>query len=84
MDQVDDSNIVLLSSRLTKDDPAALVVSEAYRHKGVTRYDISYGFPLFLSRRSAENLSHEFRMFIDSLYEHPTLRKKSSAISTRS
>jgi hypothetical protein len=69
MNQIDEENIVLLSSRITKDDPAALVVSEAYRHKSATRYDISYGFPLFLRARAAENLSYDFRAFIDARYE---------------
>jgi hypothetical protein len=70
MNQIDEQNIVLLSSRITIDDSAALVVSQAYRHKSATRYDISYGFPLFLKARAAENLSSDFRAFIDARYEH--------------
>jgi hypothetical protein len=67
MDRIDEHNLVLLSSRITKDDPSALVVSEAYRHKSATRYDITYGFPLF-DKKAIENLSHNFRSFIDGRY----------------
>lgn len=68
MDEIDKKNIVLLSSRITKDDPAALVTSNLYRHKSATRYDITYGFLLYV--RSGENITPEFRAFLDSLYEH--------------
>ena len=59
-------NPVLLTSRVTKDDPTALVVDTAYRHKAGTRYDITYGFPMLVD--GAENLSPAFRDFIDDRY----------------
>jgi predicted helicase len=68
MAKIDENNIVLLSSRITKDDPTALVVSEVFRHKSGTRYDITYGFPLLNSRDNIENISPEFRSFIDARY----------------
>lgn len=70
MDSFRSGNIALLSSRITKDDLSALVVSEAFRHKSATRYDISYGFPLYLRSGAAENLAPDFRAFIDARYEH--------------
>ena len=59
-------NPVLLTSRVTKDDPTALVVDTAYRHKAGTRYDITYGFPMLVD--GAENLSPAFRDFLDDRY----------------
>jgi predicted helicase len=68
MDHISENNIVLLSNRITKDDSSALVVSEAYRHKSATRYDITYGFPLFIGDGIIENLSPGFRSHIDAQY----------------
>ncbi len=68
MDQIDENNVVLLSSRITKDDPTALVVSEIYRHKSATRYDITYGFPMLNTRNNVENFSQYFRSFVDERY----------------
>lgn len=71
MDEIDEENFVLLSSRVTKDEISAIVVSSAFRHKSATRYDITYGFPLFTRHdsRKIENLSPSFRSFVDSRYE---------------
>jgi len=68
MDNLDGENVVLLSSRITKDEPSALVTNSMYRHKVATRYDISYGFLLYVG--GAENLSPDFRTFLDARYEH--------------
>jgi predicted helicase len=54
---------------LTKDDPSAFISCDPTAHKAGTRYDISYVFPLFLVDRS-ENLSSNFRDFVDSRYDH--------------
>ncbi len=68
MDHLDGENIALLSSRVTKDEPSALVTRSIYRHKVATRYDISYGFLLYAN--GTENLSHEIRAFLDARYGH--------------
>lgn len=71
MDEIDEENFVLLSSRVTKDEISAIIVSSAFRHKSATRYDITYGFPLFIRRdsRRIENLSPSFRDYIDARYD---------------
>jgi predicted helicase len=68
MDQIDKDNVVLLSSRITKDDLTALVVSTIYRHKSATRYDITYGFPMLNTKHDVENFSKHFRTFVDERY----------------
>lgn len=62
-------NIAVLTSRITKDEPSALVSEWLVGHKAATRYDITYAFPLFL-KNGDENLSPAFRDFIDSRYDH--------------
>lgn len=69
MEPASTGNITLLSSRVTKDDPMALVSPGMFRHKSATRYDITYGFPM-LDGAGAENLSPAFRAFIDERYDH--------------
>jgi predicted helicase len=64
-------NIALLSARVTKDDPSALVSFLPTAHKASTRYDITYVFPLRTNR--VENLAAEFRNELDTAYsEHYT------------
>ncbi|WP_292533751.1 type ISP restriction/modification enzyme [Methylocystis sp.] len=71
MDIIDETNPVLLCSRVTKDDLSATVVTTAFRHKAATRYDITYGFPLFAKSdgNRVENLSPAFREFIKARYK---------------
>lgn len=66
---VSGDNIALLSARVTKDDPSALVSFLPTAHKASTRYDITYVFPLRTGL--AENFSSAFRNKIDTNYaEH--------------
>ncbi|HWA24022.1 MAG TPA: type ISP restriction/modification enzyme [Caulobacterales bacterium] len=69
MDHAKKPNIILLSSRITKDNPTALVSVDAFRHKSGTRYDITYGFPL-LGDAGLENFSPEFRRYVDARYSN--------------
>jgi hypothetical protein len=43
-----DKNIGLMTTRLTKDDWSILATDHIITHKAVSRYDISYLFPLYL------------------------------------
>jgi hypothetical protein len=67
---VDHKNIGLITTRITKDEDTVFVTTDPIAHKSTSVYDISYVFPLQLSDGQQENLSREFRAFIDGRYEH--------------
>lgn len=69
MQLMNGDNIALIASRLTKDEPSALVSTCLIGHKSATRYDVSYAFPLH-SSHELENFAADFRDFIDSRYDH--------------
>ena len=65
------SNVALLTTRVTKDEASFFVSSTPAAHKSASTYDISYVFPLYLTVGvQRENLSAEFREFLDDRYEH--------------
>jgi len=72
MRHFNEPNIGLITTRITKDKDTVFCTAHAIAHKSASAYDISYVFPLHLiadvTRR--ENLSPDFRAFIDSRYEH--------------
>jgi hypothetical protein len=60
-----------LTTRVTKDEASFFVSDKPAAHKSASTYDISYVFPLFLYLPDKrESLSHEFRAFIDSRFDH--------------
>ncbi len=61
------TNVALLFSRVTKDEPSCLVTNALVAHKSSTRYDITYFAPLWID--DAENLSPAFREFIKARYK---------------
>ena len=62
-------NVAIVGSRVTKDDPSAIVGQSIIAHKAGTRYDISYVFPM-LSRAQGENFTLSFRTYLDARYDH--------------
>ncbi|MEJ0013463.1 MAG: type ISP restriction/modification enzyme [Bauldia sp.] len=73
-------NIGLITTRITKDEGAVFCTLDPIAHKSASAYDISYVFPLYVhpadqsqqerGRRAAENLSPDFRSFLDARYDH--------------
>lgn len=62
-------NILLICSRITKDEGCIFVSEHPAAHKSATRYDVSYTFPLYVNSVE-ENLSPAFRDFLDARYDH--------------
>jgi predicted helicase len=65
-----DSNLGLVTTRMTKDAGSVFCTNQAIGHKFASVYDLSYVYPLWNEKRTAENLSSNFRIFIDGLYDH--------------
>ena len=64
-------NIGLITTRVTKDKDTFFCTAHIPDHKGASAYDISYLFPLRLTDDDGrENLSQNFRSFLDARYEH--------------
>lgn len=65
------SNIGLITTRVTKDEDTVFCTPHVIDHKAASAYDISYVFPLYLTDgENRENLSQNFRGFINSRYDH--------------
>jgi hypothetical protein len=62
------NNISLLFTRVTKDEPSALVTSALVGNKSSSRYDITYFAPFRLG--AEENIDPQFRSALDNRYGH--------------
>jgi hypothetical protein len=68
-----EDNLGLIITRVTKDKDTVFCTSVAAAHKSASVHDISYLFPLYLRaghKEQGENVSTEFRSFLDAHYEH--------------
>ncbi len=71
MRHFNEPNIGLITTRITKDEGTVYCTANPTAHKSASAYDISYVIPLYLTDNARqENLSSDFRVFIDACYEH--------------
>ncbi|MBM4300367.1 MAG: hypothetical protein FJ121_02390 [Deltaproteobacteria bacterium] len=77
-----DKNIGLMTTRLTKDDWSILATEHIISHKAVSRYDISYLFPLYLyndTKNKKPNQNQNNHLFVEELQAQYNERRENFA-----